>query len=143
MLRVGLSTEQQVAQQAEPARPVQREPPAGRSRSRRLKAAPRKSPAQQLQAPEDPQQDCSSCFALQLTWGAFLFPAQLLQQCVGPGSSLPWRLDVLLDLTVDGAALLRGDGRAEVMQVLVLRDALQAGCPGWRQLAAAAADGDD
>jgi hypothetical protein len=45
---------------------------------------------------------------------------------------------VLLDLTVDGALLLRGDGRAEVVQALVQRAALQAGCPRWRQIADAA-----
>ncbi len=109
-------------------------------RSLRLEAERTKTPAQQpwqLQAPpaEGPQGRSSSCYPLPLTWGAFLFPAQLLQQCAGPGSSLPWRLDVLLDLTVDGAALLRGDARAEVLQVLVLRGAMEAGCPGWRQLA--------
>jgi hypothetical protein len=81
------------------------------------------------------------CYPLPLTHGAFLFPAQLLQQCLGGSSSssspLPWRLDVLLDLTVDGQLLLSGDGRAEVVQALVQRGALEAGCPQWRQLAAA------
>jgi hypothetical protein len=93
------------------------------------------------------ERDCSGCFPLPLTHGAFLFPAQLLQQCAGgPGGSsgpLPWRLDVLLDLTVDGALLLRGDGRAEVVQALVQRAALQAGCPLWRQLAGGGGEEED
>jgi hypothetical protein len=126
---------------------------APRSGSSRRKARPRKSQPRhlhaaaataQLLAPEGPQ-DCSGCYPLPLTCGAFLFPAQLLQQCAGPGSSgpPPWRLDVLLDLTVDGALVLHMDDGSEVVQALVQRAALQAGCPRWRQLAAAGGGGGD